>query len=55
MEERIISYENNNEINQIISKMSDQEFFLTEHKTTTKQLYFKKFNNHPSKIIREDE
>jgi hypothetical protein len=55
MEERIISYENNNEINQIISKMSNDEFFLTEHKTTLKKLYFKKFNNHPSKKITEDE
>lgn len=55
MEERIISYDNNNEINKIISKMSNEEFFLTEHNTKQKQLYFKKFNNHPSKKIMEDE
>jgi hypothetical protein len=55
MEERIISYENNNEVNQIISEMSNEEFFLTEHKTNSKQLHFKKFKNHPSKKITEDE
>jgi len=55
MEERIISYENNNEINQIISKMTNEEFFLTQHKTNSKQLYFKKFENHPSRKIMEDE
>jgi len=55
MEERIISYENNNEINKIISKMNTEEFFLTEHKTNSKQLHFKKFKNHPSRKIMEDE
>jgi len=55
MEERIISYENNSEINQIISKLTEEQFFLTEHKTSSKQLYFKKFNTPPTLKIREDE
>ena len=55
MEERIISYENNNEINKIIQTMTSEDFFLTEHKTTSKQLYFKKFNSIPTLTITEDE
>jgi len=55
MEERIISYEHNNQINKIISKLNSKEFFLTKHKTALKQLYFKKFNSRPALKIMEDE
>ncbi|HPM86142.1 MAG: hypothetical protein PHO61_03570 [Candidatus ainarchaeum sp.] len=47
MEERIISYESNDKIQEIVLMMHSQNFLLTEHKTTTKQLYFKKFNKLP--------
>jgi hypothetical protein len=54
MEERIISYEENCEIKEIISKMNHQQFLLTEHKTKTKQLYFKKFSTLPEIIMGEE-
>lgn len=55
MEERIISYEDNGEINEIISKMNHQQFLLTGHKIITKQLYFKKITTFPQiKIMGEE-
>ena len=54
MEERIISYEDNNNIQEIISKMLSQKFLLTKHKTTNKKLYFKKIEKLPQTKLAGD-
>ncbi|MFA5931386.1 MAG: hypothetical protein WC821_03675 [archaeon] len=42
MEERIIGYEDFSQVQEIISNLASENFLLVEHKTQTKQLFFKK-------------
>jgi len=51
MEERVISYESNEEINAIIDSLSKQDFLLVKHSTSKKQLFFKKYPAHPESLI----
>jgi len=51
MEERIISYEKNNEISEIISSLALEDFLLVQHSSRTKQLFFKKYPEHPETLI----
>ncbi|MFA5125426.1 MAG: hypothetical protein WC462_00295 [archaeon] len=54
MEERIINYENENQVQEIISSMNLEDFLLVEHKPKTKQLFFKKFPTQPETLIISD-
>jgi hypothetical protein len=54
VEERIINYEQNSQIEEIISSMSLENFILVEHKPRTKQLFFKKFSTEPETLIISD-
>lgn len=51
MEEHIISYEKNEEIEKIISEFAKKEFLLVKHSTDKKQLHFKKFAVQPETLI----
>ena len=54
MEERIIGYEDFSQVQGIISNLALENFLLVEHKTQTKQLFFKKYFIQPeSKILGE--
>lgn len=49
MEERIYYYKTNSEANKLIHKLVREGFALTKHKTTTKQIHFKKIT--PNKRV----
>jgi hypothetical protein len=53
-EERIISYEDNSQIQEIICNLELEDFLLVEHKTNTKKLVFKKLFEEPETVILED-
>jgi len=55
LEQRIISYEDFDQVHKIIQDMSIEDFLLVEHKTHTKQLFFKKIPNEPETIIIGDQ
>jgi len=54
VEERIINYENESQVEEIISSMNLEDFILVEHKSRTKQLFFKKFLTQPETLIISD-
>ncbi len=47
MEERIIEYKNNSEIEPIIIKLTKENFLLVKHAIRNKTLYFKKITSPP--------
>ncbi|MFA6420503.1 MAG: hypothetical protein WCW13_06900 [archaeon] len=51
MEERIIEYEDFSQVQQIVLELALEEFELVEHKSRTKQLFFKKLSNVPETLI----
>jgi hypothetical protein len=51
IEEKIIHYDNFSEVDEIISKMTLNEFLLVEHKSSKKQLFFKKVPYFPETLI----
>jgi hypothetical protein len=53
-EERIISYEDNSQVEEIITTLGLENFLLVEHKTNSKKLVFKKLTQEPETIILED-
>ncbi|MFA6064549.1 MAG: hypothetical protein WC746_01780 [archaeon] len=50
-EERIISYLEYEQVQQIIQEMGSCDFLLIEHKSRTKQLFFKKIPYEPETLI----
>jgi hypothetical protein len=44
-EERIINYEEENQIQNIIEELLLEDFLLVKHSNTKKQLHFKKINS----------
>ena len=50
-EERIINYEETNQIQKIIDELFIENFFLVKHSSTKKQLHFKKLKSTPKTII----
>ena len=54
MEERIISYEEEAQVPEIIQELQVEDFLLVEHKSKTKQLFFKKTIVEPESIIMSD-
>ena len=50
-EERIINYEDYSQVQQIVQEMILEDFLLVEHKSRTKQLFFKKLPTEPETLI----
>jgi len=55
MEERILDYNTEEDMQNIISNMINKYFLLVKHSPRTKQLYFKKYPTEPETIITSDE
>jgi len=51
VEERIISYLEYEQVQNIIQEMVIENFLLVEHKSRTKQLFFKKIPYKPETLI----
>ena len=55
LEQRIINYEDFDQVHKIVQEMSIEDFLLVEHKTHSKQLFFKKILIEPETIIIGDQ
>jgi len=53
-EERIIHYEEDTQIEEIISSLALEDFLLVEHKTRAKQLHFKRILEPPQTRLTEE-